>query len=58
MLKGIESTAPVEIAVENFGELWKIYNLTKFSTFPQGLFGSSCGNVENSHLIAMYKELK
>jgi hypothetical protein len=57
MLKGIESTAPVEIAVEISGELWKISTLTKFSTFPQGLFCSSCGNVENSQLIEIYKEL-
>jgi hypothetical protein len=55
--KKIESTAPVEIAVEIFAGLWKISNLIEFSTFPQALSGSSCGNVENSQLIVISKEL-
>jgi hypothetical protein len=57
MLKEIESTAPVEIAVEISLRLWKTPPLIKFSTFPQAIFYSSCGNVENSDLIEIYKEL-
>ena len=57
MLKEIESTAPVEMVVEISLRLWIIPTMTKFSTFPQAIFHPSCGNVENSDLTEIYKEL-
>jgi len=57
ILKEIESTAPVEIVVEISLRLWIIPMPSEFSTFPQAIFYSSCGNVENSDLNEIYKEL-
>lgn len=57
ILKEMESTAPVEIAVEISGRLWINPMLIKFSTFPQAPFHQTCGNVENSDLNELYKEL-
>jgi hypothetical protein len=48
--KGLFSTTPVEIAVEISSKLWKILALSEISTFPQALFPSACGNVENLKL--------
>ncbi len=50
MAKEMQSTAPVEINVEIYAQLWKIPLATELSTFPQGDFPIACGNVENFNL--------
>jgi hypothetical protein len=57
MVKGLFSTTLVEITVEIFSLLWKSFPATSFSTFPQADFSQPCGNVENSELKFIYKEL-
>jgi hypothetical protein len=57
MVKELFSTTLVEIVVEIFGLLWKSFPAISFTRFPQGAFSQSCGNVENSELTFIYKEL-
>lgn len=57
MVKELISTTTVEIIVEIFTHLWKSDPAIKISTFPQGTFSQSCGNVENLKSKLIFKEL-
>jgi hypothetical protein len=49
MLKEMQSTAPVEIAVEISRRMWKSQRPPEFSTFPQGTISLAlwkCGKLE------------